>query len=108
MTSYSTEMRSSQAAAISTPNGFSVDATNGRLREKFFIEAKNPVTFSLDQASQLRHNYHLHPLMQLEQLEELAKRLVDKRHCRFLEGEVILGTPFMLSNDPPPGCTIEN
>ena len=108
MSSYSTEMRSSQAVAISTPNGFSVDATTGMLREKFFIEAKNPDSFSLDQASQLRHNYHLHPLMQLEHLEELAKRLVDKRQCRFIEGEVKLGTPFMLSNDPPPGCTIED
>ena len=102
-----TETLPSQANANSTANDYSADAASATPSEKFFIEVDNPDSFSLDKVSQLHHNYHLHPLMQLDQLEELAKRLVGKHQCRFIEDEVKLGTPFMLSNDPPPGCTIE-
>ena len=40
--------------------------------------------FSTGRLGRLRHDYHHHPLMQIERLEQLAHSLMSTRQCRFI------------------------
>jgi hypothetical protein len=48
------------------------------------IWARDAAQFRTDQISPIRHTVHLHPLMQLPQLQALAKDLQPRGGCRFL------------------------
>lgn len=41
-----------------------------------------------------RHNYHLHPMFQLDALKELSHYLMERRLCRFIGSNVDFGSAF--------------
>ena len=51
---------------------------------RFQVEAVDPASFSTHRVSPIRHNFDEHPLMELSQLELLAKELVKTKQCRFI------------------------
>lgn len=50
----------------------------------YHIDAIDNPGFSLETINPLRHNYHQHPLLQMDNLSALAKRLVVSDQCRFI------------------------
>ena len=44
----------------------------------FRIDVADENSFSLGKLGAIRHNYHLHPLMQMDRLAQLAKSLVQQ------------------------------
>jgi hypothetical protein len=60
----------------------------------FGIHPKDEAGFSLDKISTISHNYNQHPLMQMDSLKELAKRLIITDQCRFIEPDTKIDSPF--------------
>ena len=60
----------------------------------FHIDVADENHFSLGKLGAIRHNYHLHPLMRLERLEQLAQSLVATDQCRFIARDTKVSTPF--------------
>ena len=54
---------------------------------RYEIHPLDPQTFSTFRISELRHNFHQHPLMQLPQLARLANDLAKRDLCRFIKPE---------------------
>ena len=50
----------------------------------FQIRVNDPAGFSLNRITPIQHNFHHHPLFQLDQLEALAHRLLPNKQCRFI------------------------
>jgi hypothetical protein len=65
-------------------------SAHGRYR----VWAVDPEGFSTSRISALRHNFHEHPLMQLSELGELAKRLFPAKQCRFIAPGTGLASEF--------------
>jgi hypothetical protein len=63
--------------------------------------------FSTRRLGLIHHNYHKHPLMQLDRLEQLAKSLLPTRQCRFLPPGVTQSSPFNHTPQSPDGSGIE-
>lgn len=57
-----------------------------------------PGRFSTHTVQALRHNYHEHPLLQLDRLATLAKRLNETRQCRFIAPGATQASSFDLHN----------
>jgi hypothetical protein len=74
----------------------------------FGIEVPDAASFSLETTSRIRHNYHLHPLMQLPRLEALAESLLPLGQCRFIDPGITESTPFVLARKPRGRRTIED
>ncbi len=51
----------------------------------FHIEPVEPQSFSASSIGKLRHNFHEHPLFEMDQLRRLAKSLAPLEKCRFLK-----------------------
>jgi hypothetical protein len=51
---------------------------------QYKISAVDPAQFSAFRISEIRHDFHHHPLMQLPKLAELAKALYPTKQCRFI------------------------
>jgi hypothetical protein len=63
-------------------------------------------TFSTLRRSRIHHNFHLHPLMQLDELERLAQELVPLSQCRFLKPNTTQSSAFMHDDKSHDGRTI--
>jgi len=59
------------------------------------IEPLDPGSFSTFGINGLKHNYHLHPMMQLDKLEELAHFMLKKGKCRFVSPDIELDSEFL-------------
>ncbi|WP_203300641.1 hypothetical protein [Marinobacter sediminum] len=59
--------------------------------------------FSLDKISLLRHNYHEHPLLQIDQLEKLAQKLLPLNQCRFISPGATQQSEFIHKPKSPDG-----
>lgn len=70
------------------------------------IEAVDAQQFSLGQINAIRHNYHTHPLMQMDRLAELAKSLVPTEQCRFVARGTTVSSVFHHQKDNPDGRDI--
>ena len=70
---------------------------------KFGIWIENEAGFSLDKISLLKHNFHEHPLLQLDQLEALAKRLLPLGQCRFISPGATQKSEFIHHPTSPDG-----
>jgi hypothetical protein len=53
-----------------------------------------PLTFDPRRIGAIKHNYHTHPLMQLDALAALARRLMPRGNCRFIKPGTKLDSPF--------------
>ena len=60
----------------------------------FRIDVADENSFSLGKLGAIRHNYHLHPLMQMGRLAQLAKSLVATEQCRFIARDTTVSSAF--------------
>ena len=74
---------------------------------RFRIEAVDENRFSLDKLGAIRHNYHEHPLMQLDRLAELAKSLKATDQCRFIAQNTKVSSTFHHEKQSPDGRSLE-
>jgi hypothetical protein len=72
-----------QDAAIDAPAAMTGAAAPGAPR-RHRIWVDDPAAFSSLRVQPIQHDFHLHPLMQLPALAELALRLAPTRQCRFI------------------------
>lgn len=63
--------------------------------------------FSTHEVQSFKHTFHEHPLMQLPELAQLAKKLVATKQCRFIQPGSDLTTPFFHGDADPQGRTID-
>lgn len=63
----------------------------------------NESTFSADSICLLRHDFHRHPLLQLDQLEALAHRLLPQKQCRFINPGAQQSSDFIHHAESPDG-----
>ena len=87
----------------SVNTGKHVDAPAGGYR----IEAVDEGHFSLGRIAGIRHNYHLHPLMQLDRLEQLANSLVATDQCRFIARDTKVTSAFQHEKQSLDGRSID-
>jgi hypothetical protein len=66
-----------------------------------------PEAFSASRVQAIRHNFHLHPLMQLGELSKLAKKLMATNQCRFITPGSDQATPFHHDPKEPHGRSID-
>ncbi len=52
---------------------------------RFRVWADGPEAFSPSRVRGIKHNFQSHPLMQLDELANLAKALYPTKQCRFVE-----------------------
>jgi hypothetical protein len=85
---------------ITVGENFSVNA------EKFYILAEDEAKFSTQNICPLRHNFHEHPLMQLDRLEQLAKALAPIDGARFISPGATVSSPFHHQSKSPDGRSV--
>lgn len=74
----------------------------------YYVNAYDNPHFTLDTIGAITHNYHLHPLLQMDSLEALAKRLIAVDQCRFIAPNITIDSPFDHKNEPVDGRSIED
>lgn len=78
-------------------------ARNASNSNRFRIWVDDETGFSLDAISLIKHNFHEHPLLQLDQLEALAHRLLPLKQCRFITPEAKQNSEFIHHSESPDG-----
>lgn len=73
----------------------------------YCIDAVDESGFSLEKINPLRHNYHQHPLLQMDNLAALAKRLMASDQCRFISRDTKIDSVFDHKNQSQDGRAIE-
>ena len=71
------------------------------------IWVDDETAFSTAKVCPIHHNYHLHPLMQMDRLAQLAKSLMPKGQCRFIAPGTTQASPFSHKAQSPEGLGIE-
>lgn len=66
-----------------------------------------PALFSTSRVQAIRHNFHLHPLMQLPALAKLAKELIATQQCRFIKPGTLQSSNFRHESADPRGRDID-
>lgn len=74
--------------------------------DRFKIWVENEPEFSLENIALLKHNFHKHPLLQLDQLEALAHRLLPLGQCRFITPGATQKSEFIHHPTSPDGRTV--
>ena len=64
--------------------------------------------FSMRRLGPIRHNYHQHPLMQLDRLEQLARSLMVTKQCRFIVPGTTDASKFDHKSRPADGRSVED
>lgn len=75
--------------------------------QAFRVQAAPGQVFSTHHIRPLKHNFHEHPLMQLPQLADLAKRLRPTKQCRFIIPGSTQSSLFDHTADSPDGRDID-
>ena len=70
---------------------------------KFGVTVANEAAFSMDTVAPFRHNFDRHPLMQLDELEKLANRLMPTGQCRFIKPGATFASGFHHDDKPDDG-----
>ena len=70
------------------------------------IAPVDPAHFSTFKISKLQHNFHRHPLLQLPELEQLARELMPLGQCRFVRPGLAQSSPFAHESHHPDGHDI--
>jgi hypothetical protein len=94
--------------SIKNNSAFASAPTSTGAPHEFRIDVDDPGTFSTRKLQRIRHNYHLHPLLQLSSLEQLAKSLVATRQCRFIKPGTTASSSFDHGDSSPDGRTIDD
>ncbi|MFY3773143.1 JmjC domain-containing protein [Marinobacter salsuginis] len=68
---------------------------------KIWVDSESE--FSADSISLIKHNFHRHPLLQLDQLEALAHRLLPQKQCRFITPGAKQNSDFIHHSESPDG-----
>ena len=76
-------------------------------QQEFTIKVLDETTFSAQTICRLHHNYHLHPLMQLDSLEKLAISLNTTGQCRFIDPDTEVSSPFNHKPRSPHKISVE-
>lgn len=92
-------------------DAISADARTGlqsiRPSSPFRIWVDDETAFSTAKVCSIRHNYHEHPLMQVDRLAELAKSLMPNGQCRFIEPGTKQDSAFNHKAESSSGLGIE-
>jgi hypothetical protein len=75
---------------------------------QFIVEPVDVSSFTSHALSPIRHNLHLHPLLQLPELEKLANFLSERKQCRFVSPDIKLNSKFAHSHNSPDGKTLRD
>ncbi|MHA7808377.1 MAG: JmjC domain-containing protein [Marinobacter adhaerens] len=67
------------------------------------IWVENESEFSADNISLISHNFQHHPILQLDQLEALAHRLLPQKQCRFINPGAKQNSDFIHHAESPDG-----
>ena len=70
------------------------------------IWAENEATFAMNKVCAIKHDFHQHPLMQLDELEKLANKLMPIGGCRFIKPGTTIKSDFHHEGTPPDGREI--
>ncbi|MEM7707352.1 MAG: cupin [Pseudomonadota bacterium] len=71
------------------------------------IEPESPEEFSTLKLSGIRHNAQEHPLLQLDALHELARYLMPREQCRFVDSDLQIDGAFKHASRPADGRSID-
>jgi hypothetical protein len=74
---------------------------------KYKIDVPDVARFSTTQLSAIKHNFHEHPLMQLDRLSELAESLALTAQCRFIAPSTTESAPFDHKGSSPDGRSVK-
>lgn len=67
------------------------------------IWPEDEASFSMDKTCAIKHDFHQHPLMQLDELEKLANKLMPIGGCRFIKPGTTIKSGFQHDGTPPDG-----
>lgn len=84
------------------------DPSVGAVPRDFVVEVDDRAKFSTRKPCTFRHNYHDHPLMQLDRLEALAKSLSEISKCRFMAPGATVSSPFDHKGETPDGRSLDD
>ena len=73
-----------------------------------FIEPVEPTNFDPGRSAPIQHDFHRHPLLQIDALGELARRLMPLGQCRFIRPGMRLDSAFDHSSAPADGRTLDD
>ncbi len=74
--------------------------------QRFIVEPKADTRFSAEAISPITHNFHLHPLMQLDKLKQLADFLMERNQCRFVAPDIKQDSAFTHHDKAPDGSSL--
>jgi len=73
----------------------------------FKIQVDDTASFSTSRIERLQHNFHLHPLLQLPALQQLAVELDPLQQCRFVRPGLTQASGFAHGHQHPEGRSVE-
>ena len=74
----------SRSPAAMPDSAWPASALPAELPVRYHIRADDEAKFSMAKVCPIRHNFHEHPLMQLDSLKQLAQSLMRRGQCRFI------------------------
>lgn len=72
----------------------------------FRVEPVSPAEFSSSRFSPLTHNFHEHPMFQMDALRELAEYLLPRNKCRFVKKGLQQNSVFFHEGQSPDGRSL--
>ncbi len=72
----------------------------------FTVEPQVDTRFNAGAISPITHNFHLHPLMQLDKLKQLADFLMERNQCRFVAPDIKQDSAFTHHDKAPDGSSL--
>ncbi len=103
-------MDSAQATAAGAASNGVEDSTHAPAAAtpgKYRVTVDADADFSMRRLCPIRHNYHEHPLMQLDRLAELAQSLMATKQCRFIVPGATDSSKFDHKDKPADGRSVE-
>lgn len=73
----------------------------------YFVKPVDQQGFDSFSIHQLSHNYHQHPMLQLDAIEKLAESLMEHGKCRFAGAKLALDSKFHHVGEHPEGKTLQ-
>ncbi len=74
--------------------------------QSFAVKPLAEQQFSAERISPITHNFHLHPLMQLDKLQQLANFLMERNQCRFVAPDIQQNSAFTHHAAAPDGSSL--
>lgn len=92
-----------ESPARGVPTDAAASDTHVRGRARHRLAPREPAAFSADRRARLVHDFHHHPLMQVDALRALAHELQPLGGCRFIEPGTREGSEFLHHPSSPDG-----